>query len=61
MIQSGEILRELLVVLPYTTVKAGTQQLIKKNRKKPAPELSEYATKQIVNKRLVDLKEKVQE
>ena len=34
MIQSGEILRELLVVLPYTTVKAGTQQLIKKKQKK---------------------------
>ena len=33
MIQSGEILCELLVVLPYAAVKAGTQQLIKKTEK----------------------------
>ena len=34
MIQSGEILRELLVVLPYAAVKARTQQLIKKKTEK---------------------------
>ena len=40
MIQSGGILGELLVALPYATIKAGTQELIKR-----APELTKQATK----------------
>ena len=51
MIQSGGILGELLVALPYTAFKAETQQLIKR-----APELTKYATKYIVNKELDRLK-----
>ena len=47
MIQSGGILRELLVALPYAAFKEGTQQLIKR-----APELTKYATKYIANKGL---------
>ena len=45
MIQSGGILGELLIALPYAPSKAGTQELIKK-----APELTKHATKYFVNK-----------
>ena len=45
MIQSGGILGELLVALPYAIFKAVTEQLIK-----IAPKLTKYATKYIANK-----------
>ena len=51
MINSGGILGELLVALPYTAFKAGMQQIIK-----TAPELTKYATKYIVYKGLDRLK-----
>ena len=51
MINSGGILGELLVALPYTAFKAGMQQIIK-----TVPELTKYATKYIVHKGLDRLK-----
>ena len=45
MIQSGGIIGQLLIALPYAASKAGTQELIKK-----APELTKHATKYFVNK-----------
>ena len=51
MIQSGEILGELLLALPYAAIKAGTQELIKR-----APELTRNATRYFVNKGINRLK-----
>ena len=51
MLQSGGILGELLVALPYTALEAGRQELIKR-----APELTKDATRCFVNKRINRLK-----
>ena len=51
LIQSGEILGVLRVVLPYAALKAGTQELIKR-----APELTKGATRYFVNKGINRLK-----
>ena len=45
MIQSRETLGELLVGIPYTVIKAGRQELIKRS-----PELTKHVTKYFVNK-----------
>ena len=51
MIQSGGILGELLVALPYAALKARTQKLIK-----TAPELTKDTTRYFVNKEINRLK-----
>ena len=45
MIQSGGILGEVLIALPYATIEAGTQELIKR-----ALELTRDATRYFANK-----------
>ena len=51
MIQSGRILGEFLVALPYAALKAGTQELIKR-----ASELTNDATRHFVNKGINSIK-----
>ena len=51
MIQSGGILSELLVALPYAALKARTQKLIK-----TAPELTKDTTRYFVHKEINRLK-----